>query len=102
MKHAGGQPYRATFLFVAIPIAAAIALAWIVIDRASVRTHLEMAERNRALQVELARNAMEEGFERLLQENRVLAAYSFPEYARGLRGRASMEALLEAEGDAYP
>lgn len=102
MKPTGGQPYRATFLFVAIPIAAAIALAWIVIDRASVRTHLEMAERNRALQVELARNAMEEGFERLLQENRVLAAYSFPEYARGLRGRASMEALLEAEGDAYP
>jgi len=88
-------------MLAAIPVAAALALAWAAIDEASVRLHLELAERNRALQVELARNAMQEGFERLLQENRILAAYSFPEYARGLRSGASMAALLEAEGDSY-
>jgi len=101
MKRGRDHLPRLAFFFVALAVALSVAAAWVFVDRASLRLHLAMAERNRALQVELARNAMEEGFGRLIQENRILATYSFPEYLRGLRSEASMVALLEAEGESY-
>ena len=65
------------------------------------RTHLELAERNRALQVELASNAMEESFVRLVQENEILASYSFLEYENGQRSDSSINALLDSEMRSY-
>ena len=101
MKSGPVHSPRLAFFVPALAVALAVATAWFAVDGASLRLHLELAERNRALQVELARNAMEEGFERLIQENRILATYSFPEYLRGLRLKASMVALLESEGESY-
>lgn len=92
---------RYVYIASALLISVAIAAAWISADRAALRLQLELAERNRALQVELARNAMEEGFIRLLEENKILATYSFPEHERGARSDASMLALFETELDAY-
>ncbi|PKL23452.1 MAG: hypothetical protein CVV47_14530 [Spirochaetae bacterium HGW-Spirochaetae-3] len=101
MKRGSDQWPRLVYFVSASLVAIAVAVAWIAVDRASLRLHIDLAERNRALQVELARNAMEEGFERLMQENRILATYSFTEYLLGHRTRASMVALLEAEGESY-
>jgi len=96
-----GQWPRYAYFVTAFVMSLAIAAAWISADQASMRLQLRLAERNRVLQVELARNAMEESFMRLLEENRILATYSFPEHVRGLRSDASMVALLESELESY-
>ncbi len=75
--------------------------AWAAADRAARKAQLALAARNRALEVELARSAMQEGFLRILEENRILANYSFPEYLRGARSSASMVALLASERESY-
>jgi len=82
-------------------VAATVTVLWFATDRASTRVHIELAERNRALRVELARNAMEESFVRLIQVNQILVSHSFPEFERGARSRAAMMALLDSEMDSY-
>ncbi|MBU0926391.1 MAG: PAS domain S-box protein [Spirochaetes bacterium] len=101
MKFERERWLRLAYLFAAVIVTSAVAASWYVADRASTRTHLALAERNRALQVDLARNAMEESFSRLLEENRILSSYSFNEYERGIRDDASMVSLLEFESESY-
>ncbi len=92
---------RRAYIVSAFLVTLVVGALWVATDRATMKTHLALAERNRALQVELARNAMEEGFIRLVQENAILASYSFPEYEHGLRDASSMNALLESELSSY-
>lgn len=58
MKRGYVHSPRLAFFVPAIAVALAVATAWFAVDGASLRLHLELAERNRVLQVELARNAM--------------------------------------------
>ncbi len=95
------RPSFVRYLVVGGLVALCAMASWIVADAAATRAHMELVARNRGLQVELARSAMEEGFVRLLEGNRILANYSFPEYLRGVRTAASMIALFASERASY-
>ncbi|GAB1432187.1 hypothetical protein MASR2M29_08120 [Spirochaetota bacterium] len=101
MKWLKKHKSRSTYIIIAATIALGIGFLWIYADKISINHQLELAERNRLLQVELARNAMEESFSRLIEENRILATHSFLEYVQGKRNTESMLNLLEAELSSY-
>ncbi|MBL8966859.1 MAG: PAS domain S-box protein [Spirochaetaceae bacterium] len=101
MQSARIRPSGLAYVAVVTALFALVAVAWLVADAGARRGHLEMVSKNRTLQVELARSAMEESYVRIVEENRILATYSFPEYLRGARGPSSMTALFASELESY-
>ncbi len=101
MKRGRSERGRFLYLSVSILLSAVVIAAWLVADGISVRQYAELATENRGLQLGLAAAAMEEGFLRIIEENRILAGYSFPEYERGDRSDRSMETLFASELASY-
>lgn len=95
------QRSRLAYSGAAVLVSVFIAFLWIYADKISLQHQIELAERNRALQLELASNAMEESFSRLIEENRILANHSFVEYVQGKRSDNSILALLVNELQSY-
>jgi PAS domain S-box-containing protein len=74
-----------------------LAAAWIAVDSAARDASREFAQRTRELEVSIAANAMAESFLVSVNQSKLIAAYSFPEYFRGLRDETSMRRLLETQ-----
>lgn len=101
MKSGGGSPSPVRYIAVILVSLALVLGSLSFADRTTLAMHLSLAAENRALQTELATRAIEEGFLRLLEENLILATYSFPDYLAGGRSDDSMNLLLAAELASY-
>ena len=82
-------------------VAVFLGCAWYAAGVYSNRAYATFATRDRELQIDLARAAMQSSFQQILRESAILASYSFVEYERGTRSLASMKALLDAELATY-
>jgi PAS domain S-box-containing protein len=82
-------------------VAVFLGCAWYAAGVYSNRAYAAFATRDRELQIDLARAAMQSSFQQILRESAILASYSFAEYERGMRSLASMKALLDAELSTY-
>jgi len=82
-------------------VAIFLGCAWYAAGVYSNRAYAAFATRDRELQIDLARAAMQSSYQQILRESAILASYSFAEYERGTRSLASMKALLDAELATY-
>jgi PAS domain S-box-containing protein len=82
-------------------VAVFLGCAWYAAGVYSNRAYAAFATRDRELQLDLARAAMQSSYQQILRESAILASYSFAEYERGTRSLASMKALLDTELATY-
>lgn len=82
-------------------VAIFLGCAWYAAGVYSNKAYAAFATRDRELQIDLARAAMQSSFQQILRESAILASYSFVEYERGTRSLASMETLLDTELETY-